>query len=218
VVNALAIGAGLGTWLGRALLGAVIAMRGIELAVSARNARRLLARGAVEHGRGHYPAMVALHAGLLIACAVEPWLAPALRWPLAATLGAGAVVLSAQALRWWAIATLGERWSTRVLVLPGAAPVQRGPYRWLRHPNYLAVIAEVAALPLACGAWRTAIAATIANAVVLAVRIRVEERALGAGWREAFAGRPRLVPALEARGPGGSSGPAAGSFTERARR
>ncbi len=179
--------------MGRALLGAVVAMRGVELAVSARNVRRLRARGAVEHGRGHYPAMVAFHAALLAACALEPWLLRA-PWPWAAALPAAGVVLLAQALRWWVIATLGERWSTRVMILPGAPPVQGGPYRRLRHPNYLAVTAEVLALPLACGAWRTAIVGTVANAVILAVRIRAEERALGSGWREAFAGRPRLVP------------------------
>jgi methyltransferase len=184
--------------LGRALLAAVTLMRGVELIVSARNARRLRARGAVEHGRGHYPAMVAVHTAILLACAAEPWLLPA-RWPVWAAAGAGVGVVLAQALRWWVIATLGERWSTRVLVLPGAAPVQGGPYRWLRHPNYLAVAAEVLFLPLACGAWRTAIAATLADAAVLAVRIRVEERALGPAWRAAFAGRPRLLPGGSAR-------------------
>lgn len=185
-------------FLGRALLGAVVAMRGVELLVSARNARRLRARGAVEHGRGHYPAMVALHAGLLAACALEPWRLPE-RWPLAVAVPAAAAVVAAQGLRWWVIGTLGERWTTRVLVLPGAPPVRGGPYRWLRHPNYLAVAIEVLALPLACGAWRTAIAAAAAHAALLAVRIRAEERALGAPWREAFRGVPRLVPGA---GPG----------------
>jgi len=109
---------------------------------------------------------------------------------LDALLGA----LGAQALRWWAVASLGDRWSTRVVVLPGAAPVTRGPYRWLRHPNYLAVILEVACLPLTYGAWRTALAFSAANAALLGVRIRAEERALGAGWAEAFRDLPRLVP------------------------
>ncbi len=203
--------------MGRALLAAVVAMRGVELAVSARHARRLRARGAVEHGQGHYPAMVAFHAALLAACALEPWLSPApwpAPWRVAVTCAGAAAVLLAQALRWWVIATLGERWSTRVLVLPGAPPVQGGPYRWLRHPNYLAVAVEVLALPLACGAWRTALAGTACNAVILAVRIRAEERALGAGWRAAFASVPRLLPrgAPAAAGPGRSpsvrSGPA----------
>jgi methyltransferase len=197
--------------MGRALLGAVTLLRGVELAVSARNVRRLRARGAVEHGRGHYPAMVALHAGLLAGCALEPWLLPA-PWPWTVALPAAAVVILAGALRWWVIATLRERWSTRVLVLPGAAPVRGGPYRWLRHPNYLAVVAEVLALPLACGAWRTALAGTIGNAVILAVRIRAEERALGPGWQEAFAAVPRLVPRGSS-GAGSGAGAGAGRST-----
>jgi methyltransferase len=169
----------------RGLLLAVAAERVAELAVSGRNARRLLARGAVEAGRGHYPAMVAFHVALLLACFAEPALLPG-RWPVSATWTAAALVLLAQGLRWWVVATLGGRWTTRVLVLPGAAPIRSGPYRWLRHPNYLAVAVEVLALPLATGAWRTALVATALDAVLLRVRIRAEERALGAAWREAF--------------------------------
>lgn len=179
--------------IGRALVVLVAAERALELLVSRRNARRLRARGAVEAGRGHYPAMVAFHTALLAACAAEPALLPQ-EWPWAAALPAAALVALAQALRWWVIATLGGRWTTEVLVLPGAAPVRAGPYRWLRHPNYLAVAVEVAALPLAAGAWRTAIAATLGNALLLAVRIRAEERALGPAWRAAFERIPRLVP------------------------
>jgi len=191
---------------GRLLLLLVAAERVAELLVSRRHERRLRARGAVEAGRGHYPAMVALHAALLAACALEPWLLPA-PWPLAAAAPAAALVLVAQGLRWWVVATLGERWSTRVLVLPEAAPVRAGPYRWLRHPNYLAVAVEVAALPLACGAWRTAVVASLLDAALLRLRIRAEERALGPGWARAFQGVPRLVPA--ARPPRGGPPPAA---------
>jgi methyltransferase len=182
--------------MGRALVALVSLERAAELVVSRRNARRLRARGAIEAGRGHYPAMVAFHAALLAACAAEPALLRA-EWPWAAALPAAALVALAQALRWWVIVTLGERWTTEVLVLPGASPVQAGPYRWLRHPNYLAVIVEVAALPLAAGAWRTAILATIGNALLLAARIRAEERALGPAWRAAFEGVPRLVPWID---------------------
>lgn len=178
---------------GRLLLAAVALERLLELRVSRRNARRLLAAGGVEAGRGHYPAMVAFHAALLAACAAEPALLPG-AWPPAVALPAAALVLLAQGLRWWAAAALGGRWTTRVVVLPGAAPVRAGPYRWLRHPNYLAVAVEVAALPLACGAWRTALLGTAANALLLAVRIRAEERALGAAWGAAFRGVPRLLP------------------------
>jgi methyltransferase len=183
--------------MGRLLVVLVAAERVAELVISRRNARRLRARGAIEAGRGHYPAMVAFHAAFIVACLAEPALFPA-RWPWAAALPAGALVLLAQALRWWVVATLAERWTTEVLVLPGAQPVRAGPYRLLRHPNYLAVIVELAALPLAAGAWRTAILATLGNALLLAVRIRAEERALGAAWREAFDGVPRFVPAPRA--------------------
>jgi methyltransferase len=152
-----------------------------ELVVSRRNTAWSLARGAVESGAGHYPVMVALHGGLLVGCLAEVWLLdrpflPALGWP------ALAVVVAAQALRWWCIATLGRQWSTRVVVVPGAPLVSgRGPYRWFRHPNYVAVVAELAALPLVHTAWLTALVFSVANAaLLLAWRIPVEERALGA--------------------------------------
>ena len=150
--------------------------RGVELWYSAANSRRLRARGAIECGRGHYPLLVALHAlwplGLLaevLGMGARPWRS----WPLWLAL-----LLGAQGLRYAAIAALGERWSTRVLVLPGALLVRRGPYRWLRHPNYLAVTLELATAPLLFGAWRTALAASAANLALLAVRVRVEERGL----------------------------------------
>ena len=104
------------------------------------------------------------------------------------------MVLAAQALRYWAIATLGWRWNTRIVVVPGAAPVTAGPYRWVRHPNYVAVIAEMLALPLVHGAWLTAAVFSLGNALLLRVRIRAEEQALGTSWQQAFAGRPRFVP------------------------
>ncbi len=104
------------------------------------------------------------------------------------------MVLGAQALRYWAIATLGWRWNTRIVVVPGTAPVTAGPYRWVRHPNYVAVIAEMIALPLVHGAWLTALVFSVGNALLLRVRIRAEEQALGEPWQHAFAGRPRFVP------------------------
>ena len=176
-----------------AFLALVGAERLVELALSRRNARRAFARGGVESGRAHFRAMTVLHAFFLIACAVEAiaWrrpFVPLLGWP---ALG---VALAAQGLRYWAIASLGERWNVRVIAVPGDPPVTRGPYRFLRHPNYLAVIAEIAAVPLVHGAYVTSIAFSLANAALLAVRIRVEERALGGAWAEAFARLPRLVP------------------------
>lgn len=148
-----------------------------ELVVSKRNAAWSLDRGGVETGRGHYPVMVVLHTGFLLAMLVEavvrrPEVSPVLAWSMLA------VVVAAQALRWWCIVTLGPRWNTRVIVVPGLAPVRTGPYRWLSHPNYVAVVAEGVALPLVHASWVTALVFTIANAALLAVRLRHENAAL----------------------------------------
>lgn len=148
-----------------------------ELVVSQRNLAWSRQRGGVESGAGHYPAMVLLHTGLLAGCLLEAWLGdrpflPALGWPMLA------VVLLAQGLRWWCIATLGHQWNTRVVVVPGAGRVIGGPYRFLPHPNYVAVVAEGIALPLVHTGWLTALAFTVLNAWLLTVRIRTENRAL----------------------------------------
>jgi len=160
-----------------ALVAAVVLERCAELVLSDRNARTLLSRGAVEHGAGHYPPMVALHTAFILGCALEPWLADR---PFVAVLGIPMllVVLSAQAVRWWAISTLGVHWSTRVIVLPSAPRIASGPYRWLSHPNYAAVVAEGIALPLVHSAWITAAVFTALNACLLCVRIRTEDVAL----------------------------------------
>jgi len=160
-----------------ALVGAVGLERLAELVVSARNIRAAKEGGAVERGFGHYPVMVALHMGLLVGALLEVIVADRpfqhwLGWPMLA------LVVAAQALRWWCIATLGPQWNTRVVVLPGAGLVRTGPYRWFRHPNYLAVVVEGVALPLVHGAWVTAVLFTVANAAVLRTRIRCEEKAL----------------------------------------
>jgi methyltransferase len=150
----------------------------IELVVSRRNANWSIAQGGKEFGQGHYPVMVSMHTLLLVSCVVEvatthrpfiPWLG----WPMV-----GLVVLST-VVRWWCVAILGKHWNPRLIVIPGAPLVHRGPYRWLHHPNYTAVAVEVVALPLIHSAWVTAIVFTIANAVVLNVRIRAENVALG---------------------------------------
>jgi methyltransferase len=159
------------------LIGAVIVERGVELFRSRRNARELVSRGAIEHGQGHYPAMVALHTAFLLGCALEPRMlgrpfVPALGLPMVA------VVLAAQSLRWWAVRTLGVHWNTRVLVLPSATRLTAGPYRWFSHPNYAAVIAEGIALPLIHSAWLTAALFTVLNAWLLQMRIRTENAAL----------------------------------------
>jgi methyltransferase len=148
------------------------------LAVAKRNPRWSIAHGGKEFDRGHYPVIAIMHALLLVACIVEvgamhrpfiPWLG----WPMVT------VVLLSTVIRWWCIAVLGKRWNTRIIVIPGDPPIRRGPYRWMNHPNYAAVTAEVAALPLVHSAWLTAIVFTIANALVRNVRIRDENTALG---------------------------------------
>lgn len=175
------------------LLGLLGCERGAELLVSRRNARLSFAAGGVETGRRAYAPMVVVHALFPLACAAEV-LFLGRPFPGAAGLLALAVALFAQALRWWAIATLGRRWSTRIIVVPGTSPVTGGPYRFLRHPNYLAVVLEMASVPLTHGAWLTALVFSALNAALLSVRIPAEERALGRPYAEAFEGRSRLLP------------------------
>jgi methyltransferase len=163
-----------------------------ELWLSRRNARRAFARGAIEVGQGHYRVMAAFHTLFLIACAAQAVLWPRGATPLGWAALAGAV--AAQALRYWAIATLGERWNVRVIVLPGAAPVVAGPYRWVRHPNYVAVATEMVCVPLIYGEWLTALAFSLGNALLMVVRIRAEEDALGHAYAEAFSATPRFLP------------------------
>jgi len=160
------------------LVAAVVVERVVELGLARRNAAWAFEQGGVEHGRAHYPWMVAFHVALLASCVVEPL---ATSRPFDGGrfgVGAGAVA-AAQALRWWTIVTLGRRWNTRVIVIPGLPLVRSGPFRVLRHPNYLAVAIEVAALPVAMGAWFTAVVGTVLNGVLMAVRIPAEEVALG---------------------------------------
>lgn len=154
----------------------VAVQRLLELALSKRNERRARARGAVERGRGHYPFMVALHAGWLLSTLIEGLLRgpdlPAY-WPLAL-----AAFLIVQPLRYWAIHALGDSWNTRILVVPGAKLVRRGPYRYLKHPNYVVVVVEILSLPLIFGAWTTALVFSALNVALLYARIREEDRAL----------------------------------------
>jgi methyltransferase len=161
------------------LVAAVAVERCVELVVSARHLRWARERGGVEHGAGHYPLMAAVHTLLLVSCVVEVDVAhrpfvPALGWPMLA------LVVATQGLRWWCVRTLGPQWNTRIVVVPGLALVSRGPYRWLRHPNYVAVVVEVAALPLVHTAWVTAVVFSLLNVIVLSVRIPAEQRALAA--------------------------------------
>ena len=153
------------------LVAFLIVQRLAELGLAQWNTVRLRAAGGVEFGAAHYPLMVALHTFWLLGLwmlghdrSVDPfWLA---------------IFVLLQAGRLWVIASLRSRWTTRVIVVPGAAPVARGPYRWLRHPNYLIVVLEIAVVPLALGLPYFALGFSLANAALLAYRIRVESRAL----------------------------------------
>jgi methyltransferase len=159
-------------------LSVLAAQRIGELVHSARNERRLRARGGREHAAGHFPLIVLVHAllpVLLVTEVVGLGARPGPLWPLWLL-----VWLAAQALRYAAVHALGDRWSVRIWVVPGEPLVRRGPYRFLRHPNYVAVVLELIAAPLAFGAWRTALVVSALDLVALALRIRAEERALGA--------------------------------------
>lgn len=157
------------------LIALVAVERVAELVVSQRNLAWSRQHGGVEFGAGHYPVMVVLHTALLAGCLLEAAhreFLPALGWPMLA------LVAAAQALRWWCIATLGRQWNTRVVVVPGAGRVTGGPYRFLSHPNYVAVVVEGIALPLVHTAWLTALVFTVLNAALLRTRISVENDAL----------------------------------------
>ncbi|BBX84367.1 isoprenylcysteine carboxyl methyltransferase family protein [Mycolicibacterium aubagnense] len=160
-----------------ALIAVVAVERLAELVVSRRNLAWSLARGGREYGFSHYPVMVLLHVGLLVGCVLEPVVLhrpflPALGWSMLAA------VLAAQVLRWWCITTLGPQWNTRVIVVPGAQRIVGGPYQWIPHPNYVAVVVEGIALPLVHTAWLTAVVFTLLNALLLRTRLRVENSAL----------------------------------------
>jgi methyltransferase len=172
-----------------------------ELRLSRRNEAQLRQLGAREHASGHFIAMQLLHTLWFVSVILEvTWLRPPFQpWvgaPAALCFGIG------QGLRYAAIHALGVRWSVRIFTLPGAPPVARGVYRYLRHPNYLGVVLEIAALPLMHSAWRSAVVFSLANAVLLAVRIRKEERALSGngGYEEALGPLPRLWPSFRAGG------------------
>jgi methyltransferase len=160
-----------------ALVGVVAVQRLLELRLSARNARIAIASGAVEVGSGHYSWMVSLHAAFLVSCPLEVWI---LRRPFVPPLAAAMAVLlvASTVLRYAAIRTLGTRWTTRAFSWPDGKRIRSGPYRILRHPNYVAVRLEILALPLLHTAWLTALVFTALNAWLLHVRTSAEERGL----------------------------------------
>jgi methyltransferase len=154
------------------LIALVAVARLAELVYATRNTRALLAQGGVEVGRNHYVMIVLLHALWLLSLLIFVPADAAISWPCLAVF----VIL--QGLRVWVIASLGRFWTTRIVTLPGAPLVRRGPYRFVRHPNYLVVAGEILVLPLVFGAWRIALVFTLLNLAILAWRIRVEEHAL----------------------------------------
>lgn len=164
-------------WLYTGLVALMVVERVIELAISRRNQRWLEERGAVEVGAEHYPWMVLLHALFPASCLAEVWLLGRPVYPVLAVSMLVALLVST-ALRYWVISALGQRWTTRVFCLPGRSLVDDGPYRYLRHPNYLAVVIEIIALPMVYTAWLTALIFSVANGMLLKSRIRVEEEGL----------------------------------------
>jgi methyltransferase len=154
------------------IVGLVALQRLGELVYDRRNTRALLARGAIEVGRGHYPLFVLLHASWLVAIVALLPPSPSIHWP------AVVVLVFLQALRLWVIATLGPYWTTRIITLPGAPLARDGPYRFMRHPNYAVVVGEIAVLPLVFGQVGVAIVYSVLNAALLWWRIRIEDQAL----------------------------------------
>ena len=160
-----------GAMIGALILGYATLSRLLELVIARRNEAALKQQGAQEFGAAHYPLIVLLHTSWLITMWLLFWGQPIVAFWLA-------IFIILQPLRYWVLGTLGRRWTTRVLMVPGETLVRRGPYRWIRHPNYWVVIGEIASLPLAFGLWRSALIFSVLNAIALSVRIRTEEAAL----------------------------------------
>lgn len=182
------------------LIVAVALQRLLEMRISRQHEEALKSQGATEHAPEQMPVMVAVHGGWLLACFIEGWLRGPHATPRWLTLVALLVFCLGQALRWLAMSELGERWTVKIITLPGVSPVTTGIFRHLRHPNYVGVILEIAALPLVVGSWLTALVFSVANGLLLAWRIGAEEHALEdrSDYAERFRNRPRLLPRLAA--------------------
>ena len=180
------------------LIFAVVAQRLLEVRVSRQHEEALKAQGATEHAPEQMPVMIAVHTGWLLSCVIEAWLRAPQATPRWLTIAALLVFSCGQALRLLAMSTLGERWTVRIFALPGVSPVTHGVFRYLRHPNYVGVILEIAALPLVVGSWFTALVFSAANGLLLVWRIRAEEHALEdrSDYAQRFRDRPRLWPKL----------------------
>lgn len=173
----------------------VVVERVVELGLSARNRKRALARGGMVVKEDPYGRIVVLHSLFVLVVPLEVWFMPGVASPLLAWSMTLVAVL-AMGLRYWAILTLGDRWNAQVICVPGLPAVHTGPYRWIRHPNYVAVGLEMFALPLIGGAWRASLVFGLLNLAVLRLRIKVEEAALSthSDYAHLFAGQPRFVP------------------------
>lgn len=180
-----------------ALVMSVGTLRLIELSVSRRRRAALIARGATVVPEPHFRSMVALHAAILLACPIEAWLRA--RPPaLIVSIAMLAVLLCANLLRFWVIASLGEHWNAQIMASLPLGVITRGPFRWIRHPNYVAVFVELMALPLVYGAWITAFVGAAIHVWVLSQRIRSEETMLmsDAEYRARMGKKPRFIPGL----------------------
>lgn len=173
-----------GRWLFTGLVALVALERIFEMWIAGRNRRWLLEGGGFEVGQTHYPWMVLLHSTFLVSALLEVWYLDRRVIPSLAMCMV-VLVAASMALRYWVIATLGRRWTTRIVLLPGAPRITSGPFRYFRHPNYLAVVVEIAALPLVHTAWLTSLVYSLLNAVLLRTRIRVEDEALDEAARVA---------------------------------
>lgn len=181
------------TWFS-VILAFVIVQRLGELYLARRNAKYLQCLGGIEAGREHYPLIVGTHIAFFISLLCETYIRRTYVYPPA--IPPFALFLAAQGLRIWCILSLGRYWNTRIWFVVGSKPVVRGPYRFLRHPNYLVVVCEIFSLPLSFHAYVTAILFTVCNVMVLRVRIRVEEEALNryTGYQEEMENRLRFFP------------------------
>jgi methyltransferase len=163
------------------LIAAIAVQRMLELHIAHRNRTWMLENGAKEYGKQHYPLFFLLHAGWLVGLIIETYQRGAISAHWYLYLGLFGL---AQGLRYWSIRSLGMFWNTRILIIPGRELIQQGPYRYFRHPNYIAVIVELATVPLIFDAWITAVAATLLNLMLLLrIRIPAEEKALGMSKR-----------------------------------
>jgi methyltransferase len=182
-----------------ALMILLVAQRLSELVFSIRNRRWAISRGGIERGQVQYRFMVALHTLFFISIILEHHYLPRgwnPDWPVWLS-----IVILSQLLRGWSALSLGRFWNTRIIVIPGTRPVLKGPYRFVRHPNYLAVVIEMLAIPILCGAYITAAVFSILNAIALYWRIREEERALDLLGESALQQLPRFIPGGSGVGP-----------------